>query len=75
MQCQNEQGLSPLAWALIELDEIGHVVTWVSATPTPRWGVDPGSLMTSHQILSFAIETSAHASSLLQTSFASLLAE
>jgi hypothetical protein len=55
--------LSPIAWALIELDEIGYVVTAASAAPAPRWYVDTGSVMTSRQIISFAIEATAHASS------------
>lgn len=59
----DEPALSPIAWALIELDEIGYVVTGASATPTPRWQVDTGSVMTSCEIISFAIEATAHASS------------
>ncbi|GEL44878.1 hypothetical protein MEX01_54690 [Methylorubrum extorquens] len=51
--------LTPIAWALIELDEIGHVVTGASDTPAPRWRVDMGSVMTSRQIISFAIEATA----------------
>jgi hypothetical protein len=62
--------LSPIAWALIELDEIGYVVTAALVAPTPRWRVDPGSVMTSRQIISFAIEATAHASSRLQPSSA-----
>jgi hypothetical protein len=60
---RGECGLSPIAWALTELDEIGYVVTAASAAPTPRWRVDLGSVMTSRQIISFAIEATAHASS------------
>ena len=66
----DEPVLSPIAWALIELDEIGYVVTGASATPILRWRVDTGSAMTSRQIISFAIEATAHASSRLQPSLA-----
>ncbi|KQO99340.1 hypothetical protein ASF33_06830 [Methylobacterium sp. Leaf92] len=66
----DEPVLSPIAWALIELDAIGYVVTAASAAPAPRWYVDTGSVMTSRQIISFAIEATAHASSRLQPSSA-----
>jgi hypothetical protein len=59
----DEQVLSPIAWALIELDEIGHVVTAASTAPTPHWHVDSGAVLTSRQIISFAIEATAHGSS------------
>ncbi|WP_146221857.1 hypothetical protein [Methylobacterium sp. B4] len=59
----DEHVLSPIAWALIELDEIGYVVTGASIASTPRWQGNTGSVMTSCEIISFTIEATAHASS------------
>ena len=60
---RNENVLSPIAWALIELDEIGYGVIGTSASSTPHWRVASGRPLTSPQLIRFAIEASAHASS------------
>ena len=56
-------GLSPIAWALLEQDEIGHSVTAASMVGNPCRHIDSGPGMTSREVISFAIEASARASS------------
>lgn len=57
--------LSPIAWALLELDEIGHVVVGApaAAAAVPMWRIDVGGLLASKHVISFAIEATARASS------------
>ncbi|PXW50213.1 hypothetical protein [Methylobacterium sp. B4] len=60
---RDEHVLSPIAWALIELDEIGYHVEGNRDASMRRWQVDLGPPLTSRQVISFAIEATAHASS------------
>lgn len=57
--------LSPIAWALIELDEIGYAVTEASENGMPVWRIDLGGELTSREVISFAIEAISHGSSRL----------
>lgn len=61
----NEHVLNPIAWALIELDEIGYAVIEASENGTPLWRIDLGGKLTSREVISFAIEAISHASSRL----------
>lgn len=61
----DEHVLSPIAWALIELDEIGYVVIEASRNGTPLWRVGLGGKLTPREIISFAIEAISRGSSRL----------
>ena len=65
MQRQNERGFSPIAWALAELDEIGHLVTGDPGAAGLSWRIDMGPALTARQLISFAVEATAHGSSRL----------
>lgn len=65
-RCRDERGLSPIAWALLELDEIGHSVAGASIVDNPCWRIDSGPGMTSREVISFTIEATARASSRLK---------
>lgn len=60
---QEKSTLSPIAWALLELDEIGHAVIGEPVALVPLWRIDVGAVLTSKQVISFALEATAHASS------------
>lgn len=73
MRRQNERGFSPIAWALAELDEIGHLVTGASGAAGLLWRIDMGPALTARQLISFAIEATARGSSRLPSRQTELL--
>ncbi|ACS41732.1 hypothetical protein [Methylorubrum extorquens] len=73
MQRQNEREFSPIAWALAELDEIGHLVTGAPGAAGLSWRIDMGPALTARQVISFAIEVTAHGSSRLPAKQSALL--
>lgn len=54
--------LTPIAWALVELDETGYAVTGVWTTTPPRWRIGASPELTARELISFAIEAAAHGS-------------
>lgn len=63
---RDEQGIIAIAWALIELEEIGHTVTKTGENGPPLRRVDLGPELTSREVISFAVEATSRASSRLR---------